>query len=88
MDVEAPRGLLRLFDGIQDPRVDRTKLHLLSDMLVITLCAVICGADSWTESSCSARPSVSGFERSSLCPTESLRTTPLGEFSASWIQIS
>jgi predicted transposase YbfD/YdcC len=49
MDVEAPRGLLRFFDEVQDPRVDRTKLHLLSDMLVITLCAVICGADGWTE---------------------------------------
>ncbi len=49
MDVEAPRGLLRFFDEVQDPRLDRTKLHLLSDMLVITLCAVICGADGWTE---------------------------------------
>ncbi len=49
MDVEAPRGLLRFLDEIQGPRVDRTKLHLLSDMFVITLCAVICGADTWTE---------------------------------------
>jgi hypothetical protein len=49
MDVEAPRGLLRFLDGIRDPRMDRTKLHLLSDMFVITLCGVICGADTWTE---------------------------------------
>jgi predicted transposase YbfD/YdcC len=49
MDVEAPCGLLRFFDQIQDPRMDRTKLHLLSDMLVITLCAVICGANNWVE---------------------------------------
>ncbi len=49
MDVEAPRGLLRWFGELQDPRKDRTKLHLLGDILVITLCAVICGADSWTE---------------------------------------
>jgi len=49
MDVEAPRGLLRFFDEIQDPRMDRTKLHLLSDMFVITLCGVICGANTWTE---------------------------------------
>jgi len=34
---------------VEDPRVDRTRLHRLSDILVITLCAVICGADSWTE---------------------------------------
>jgi len=29
--------------------MDRTKLHALSDILVITICAVICGADEWTE---------------------------------------
>jgi predicted transposase YbfD/YdcC len=29
--------------------MDRTKLHSLSDILVITICAVICGADEWTE---------------------------------------
>lgn len=48
MDVEAPRGLLRYFDGLEDPRMDRTKRHSLSDILVITICAVICGADEWT----------------------------------------
>ena len=49
MDVEAPRGLLRVFEEVKDPRVERTKLHHLSDILAIALCAVICGADSWTE---------------------------------------
>jgi predicted transposase YbfD/YdcC len=49
MDVEAPRALLRLFDQVEDPRVERSKLHRLSDILVITLCGVICGADGWTE---------------------------------------
>ncbi len=49
MDVGAPRGLLRFFEELEDPRMDRTKLHLLSDILVITICAVICGADEWTE---------------------------------------
>ena len=49
MDVEAPRGVLRFFDGLEDPRMDRTKLHALSDILFVTLCAVLCGADSWAE---------------------------------------
>jgi len=49
MDVEAPRRLLRFFDDVEDPRMDRTKRHSLSDILFITLCAVICGADSWIE---------------------------------------
>jgi len=49
MDVGAPRGLLRFFDELEDPRVERTKLHALSDILFIALCAMICGADTWTE---------------------------------------
>ena len=49
MDVEAPRGLLRIFEEVEDPRLERTKLHGLTDILLIVLCAVICGADSWTE---------------------------------------
>jgi len=41
-----------LFDSLQeisDPRVERTKRHLLVDILVIAICAVICGAESWEE---------------------------------------
>jgi len=49
MDVEAPRGWLRIFDQGQDPRVERAKLHRLTDILAIPLLAVICGADEWTE---------------------------------------
>lgn len=49
MDVGAARGLLRFFDELEDPRMERTKLHSLEDILFIALCAVICGADSWTE---------------------------------------
>jgi len=37
------------FGIITDPRVERTKLHSLHDILVIAICAVICGADAWTE---------------------------------------
>ena len=28
---------------LKDPRVDRTKKHRLDDILVISLCAVVCG---------------------------------------------
>jgi len=41
-----------LFDSLQqitDPRVERTKRHLLVDILVIAICASICGAESWEE---------------------------------------
>jgi predicted transposase YbfD/YdcC len=35
------------FAAVPDPRVRRTRRHELSTILVITLCAVICGADDW-----------------------------------------
>jgi predicted transposase YbfD/YdcC len=41
-----------LFDSLQqipDPRVERTKRHLLVDILVIAICGSICGAESWEE---------------------------------------
>jgi predicted transposase YbfD/YdcC len=44
----SPR-LLDHFASLTDPRVDRTKRHCLMDILVIAICAVICGADGWTE---------------------------------------
>jgi hypothetical protein len=37
------------FADLEDPRLDRTKLHKLLDIIIITICAVICGADSWVE---------------------------------------
>ena len=37
------------FEGLDDPRVERTRRHSLAAILTIALCAVICGADSWVE---------------------------------------
>ena len=37
------------FGDLPDPRIDRTKQHKLIDIVVIAICAVICGADDWVE---------------------------------------
>lgn len=40
---------LSLFDRLSrvlDPRLDRTKLHQLVDILMIALCATICAAET------------------------------------------
>lgn len=37
------------FADLEDPRLDRTKLHKLFDIIIVAICAVICGADSWVE---------------------------------------
>jgi predicted transposase YbfD/YdcC len=42
-------AFLDTFAAVPDPRVDRTKLHSLLDILVISLCAVLCGAEGWED---------------------------------------
>ncbi len=37
------------FATLTDPRVDRTKEHLLLDIVLMAICAVVCGADGWVE---------------------------------------
>lgn len=38
---------LDVFGQLDDPRIERKKLHPLPEILLLTLCAVICGAESW-----------------------------------------
>ena len=49
MDDPAPRTLIEHFSSITDPRIDRTKRHQLIDILIIAICATICGAETWEE---------------------------------------
>ena len=42
-------SLVEHFDELEDPRIERTKCHQLRDIIVIAICAVICGADNWVE---------------------------------------
>ncbi len=37
------------FSVIEDPRVERTRYHKLIDIITIAICAVICGAQGWTD---------------------------------------
>ncbi len=37
------------FNDLKDPRVNRTKKHLLKDILVIAILAVIAGAQGWED---------------------------------------
>ena len=40
---------INYFIELEYPRVDRTKDHLLEDIIFITIAAVICGAETWKE---------------------------------------
>jgi predicted transposase YbfD/YdcC len=39
--------LLGYLSIIQDPRIERSKLHKLEDVLFLVVCAVLCGCDTW-----------------------------------------
>ncbi len=41
--------LLAHFERLEDPRVEYLVEHRLLDIVALTICAVICGADSWVE---------------------------------------
>ncbi|GHT23295.1 ISAs1 family transposase [Bacteroidia bacterium] len=40
---------LSYFTERTDPRVDRSKVHLMEDIIFITIAAVICGAETWND---------------------------------------
>jgi predicted transposase YbfD/YdcC len=44
-----PVFMLDFINSIEDPRLDRTKKHALETIMIIAICAVICGAKSWNE---------------------------------------
>jgi predicted transposase YbfD/YdcC len=47
---EAPTARITdYFGGLQDPRIERSRRHQLLDIMVIAICAVIAGADGWTD---------------------------------------
>jgi predicted transposase YbfD/YdcC len=47
MESNPAASIERYFDGLEDPRVERTREHNLLDILVIAICAIICGANDW-----------------------------------------
>ena len=49
MDLPAPSSAARLFAGVTDPRVERTRRHLLCDILLIALCATLAGAEGFCD---------------------------------------
>jgi predicted transposase YbfD/YdcC len=44
-----PENLIDFLEAIEDPRIDRKKKHELIDILIIAICAAICGATNWVE---------------------------------------
>lgn len=49
MDSDKPVTLIEHFSQLEDPRDPSKRRHLLIDILIVAITAVLCGADSWTE---------------------------------------
>ena len=49
MDITAPGGLIEHFSKLEAPRVDRNKKHELIDVIVLCVCAVLSGAEGWSD---------------------------------------
>jgi predicted transposase YbfD/YdcC len=47
MKLNPKQGIAEHFESVADPRIERSKEHLLIDILTIAILAVICGADGW-----------------------------------------
>lgn len=47
MEEQRSAALLEHFGELADPRIDRHKEHKLIDVLVIAICAILCGANDW-----------------------------------------
>ena len=48
-NVSLETNFLDEFGAIEDPRYERNQLHTLSEILLVTLLAVICGAEGWRD---------------------------------------
>jgi predicted transposase YbfD/YdcC len=49
MKLKPKHSIAEHFDDIEDIRIERGKKHKLIDIITISICAVVCGADGWID---------------------------------------
>ena len=49
MENQPIASIVKHFEGLSDPRTGNAKAHIFLEILIITICAVICGADGWSD---------------------------------------
>jgi hypothetical protein len=47
MEEQRSAALLEHFGEVADPRIERHKEHTRIDILVLAICAILCGANDW-----------------------------------------
>lgn len=49
MEKQPVANIAKHFAGLSDPRTGNAKAHIFLEILIIAICAVICGADGWSD---------------------------------------
>jgi len=49
MEKQVVASISRHFEGLPDPRTGNAKAHIFLEILIIAICAMICGADGWSD---------------------------------------
>ena len=49
MKLKPKDSIVEHFSDIKDIRIERRKKHKLIDIITISICAVVCGADGWED---------------------------------------
>lgn len=49
MEEQATESIAKHFRELKDPRTGNAKRHIFIEILIIAICAVICGADGWND---------------------------------------
>src|SRR5690348_12943285 len=49
MEEHDRRDLESIFAQVEDPRMERTKLYRLRDIIILAICGIICGAEGWVD---------------------------------------
>lgn len=61
--MATPFTIQHHFRMIKDPRINRRKRHLLLDLIIIALCAVLCGAKDWQQIETFGKKRIDWFRR-------------------------
>ena len=56
------KSLMKEFDALEEPRMARTRMHSLNDILVITICGFVCGIDTWVDLELFAKAKLAWFK--------------------------
>jgi hypothetical protein len=88
MEEHNLRDLETMFAQVEDPRLERSKLHRLRNIIILAICGVICGAEGWVEIEEFGKAKEAFLENCSLCPMAFPLTTLLAGSLPSSIQNS